>query len=281
MEKLHHLLTVTAISGLIAAAAPLAQGAVTWTAGAPGGTSGGALDFDQTLILDTGVATSSIYGAGGTGTGDYTVSAWINPDNVATESWFAGTTNEALHLGILDGSALRQGHWGNDSSGTTALVVGDWVHTTFAYEAGTISIYVNGVLDAANVVGAPNNTNGNLVIGGRIRNATEGPSNNPATSVPAGSGLNRQPFDGQIDDFAVWDSALTAAEVADLFNGTQSAVDLGANAYYDFEDAQTGTTAAVQGALGGSLSGITAVPEPSSLSLVLLGALGLVRRKRA
>ncbi|MEJ6829037.1 MAG: LamG domain-containing protein, partial [Akkermansiaceae bacterium] len=185
MKKNNYLIIAAAASGIIAAAAPQAQGTVIWTAGAPGGTSGGALDFDQSLILDTGVATNDIYG-GGSATGDYTVSAWINPD-VVSEGWFIGTTNQALHLGIKDNNALRQGHWGNDSSGSTAIIAGEWVHTTFAYEAGTISIYVNGALDVANVVGGPDNANGNIVIGGRIRNDSAGEF----------TGLNRQPFDGQ------------------------------------------------------------------------------------
>jgi len=65
---------------------------------------------------------------------------------------------------------------------------------------------------------------------------------------------------------------------------------LGANAYYDFEDDQFGTTAAVQTAAGenafgaGTIQLITAnaVPEPSSLALLAcMSVAGLVRRKRS
>ena len=69
-----------------------------------------------------------------------------------------------------------------------------------------------------------------------------------------------------------------------MFRDTTQAVALGAGAYYDFEDDQTGTTAAVQGTgLGATdLAGITAVPEPSSLAILLgLGIAGLTRRKRS
>ena len=66
------------------------------------------------------------------------------------------------------------------------------------------------------------------------------------------------------------------------------ALTLGANAYYDFEDDQTGTTAAAQTAAGatsigaGSLTGIVAVPEPSSVAIMFgLGVAALVRRKRS
>ena len=67
---------------------------------------------------------------------------------------------------------------------------------------------------------------------------------------------------------------------------------LGASAYYDFEDDQTGTTAAVQTAAGATvigaatLSGVVAVPaavpEPSSVAIMFgLGVAALVRRKRS
>ena len=70
---------------------------------------------------------------------------------------------------------------------------------------------------------------------------------------------------------------------------TTDALALGASAYYDFEDDQTGTTAAAQTADGatsigaGTLSGIVAaVPEPSSVAIVFgLGVAALVRRKRS
>ena len=290
MKKNNYLIIAAAASGIIAAAAPQAQGTVIWTAGAPGGTSGGALDFDPTgatavnggTFLGTGIAGSTV-------AGDYTVSMWINADSVAGESWFFGTGNQGLHLGIRNNpnisngppvvpgtpSTLSQGHWGNDSDGTTSLLADAWYHTTFTYDAdggsgaagsntaGLQSIYLDGVLQAATETGAPNRTNTDLIIGARTGGAT-----------------NRGPFDGQVDDVALWDSVISGADITAVAGGT-AADTLGALAYWDFEDDQTGTTAAVSGTLGATLTEIVAVPEPSSVTLVLLGALGLVRRKRA
>ena len=152
------------------------------------------------------------------------------------------------------------------------IAAGTWVHATFSFDAdggaggttGFTSIYLNGTLDGSGDAAAPLEDGGQIQLGSR-RGAV-GPA-----------------FNGQLDDVAFWDSVLSAGDIADLASGAQSALDLGALAYYDFEDDQTGTAAAVQGTgLGATaLSGIVAIPEPSSFVLVLLGAAGFLRRKRA
>ena len=132
---------------------------------------------------------------------------------------------------------------------------------------------INGIENTStNVNGAPNNTN-EILIGSRSNGG-------------GANGGNRERWTGEIDDVAFFTSVLTDAEIADLAANTTDALTLGANAYYDFEDDQTGTTAAVQGTgLGASdLQGIVAnaVPEPSSLAIMLgLGVAGLTRRKRS
>lgn len=237
-----------------------AQGVITWAAGAPGGTSGGSLSLDGTESIGLGVAAADI--------GDYTISMWLNP-NAAGEQWFLGTGNRGLHLGIRDtanagdgSNTLSQGHWGNDSDGTTQILANAWVHATFTYDnaTDTQTIYVNGVQDSQTVTGDPNNTSTNLILGNRDN--TRGPG-----------------YNGQIDDVAIWNSVLSATAVATVASGDAT----GANAYWDFEDPQSGETAANSGvglnAIG--IAGITAIPEPSALALVLVGAAGFMRRKRA
>ena len=99
----------------------------------------------------------------------------------------------------------------------------------------------------------------------------------------------REHLNGSLDDVAFFNSVLTDGEIADLAAGTTDALALGAGAYYDFEDDQFGTTAAVQAgagatAFGNTLTAITAnvIPEPSSLAIMLgLGVAGLARRKRS
>jgi len=80
----------------------------------------------------------------------------------------------------------------------------------------------------------------------------------------------RQQWLGEVDDVAFFDSVLSDADIATLDDITADPLALGANAYYDFEDDQFGTTAAVQTAAGenafgaGTIQLITAnaVPEP-------------------
>ena len=273
----------TLILFLLAASLPaIASADVTWTTGAPGGTSGGAVNFEGLPgdALLTGVLAADFGGdrAGGSLGSDYTASMWINSDSAADNEWWLGNNGRGVHFGIQNGSTLEVGHWSADSSGTTVVPAGTWVHATFTYDAdggvaadgtttGLQSIYYNGVLEGTAVNDAPLESGGEIQLGARRGGIGPG-------------------FNGSLDDVALWDSVLSAADIADLFDGTQTALDLGAGAYYDFEDDQLGTTAAFQGSgingNGGALVGITPIPEPSSLAILLgLGALGFVRRKRS
>lgn len=264
MKKLQLTVLVTALT-------MNAQGAVTWAPGAPGGTSGGSASFDPTGATAVNGGTFLGTGVAGTAIPNYTISMWINPASVSGESWFFGTGSQGLHLGIRDTKVddvvttpgtLSQGHWGNDSDGTTSISANSWSHVTYTYDnvTSTQSIYLNGELDAATVTGDPNRTNTDLIIGARD-----------------GGRTNRQPFAGLVDDVAIWNSVISEEDILAVADGSKGAVDAGAQAYWDFEDDQAGFEAAVQGTLGSAL----AIPEPSSLALVLVGAAGLLRRKRA
>ena len=265
-------------SVVLLAATTSVQADIVWAAGAPGGTSGGSLSFDGLGDGSGNGEDNLLTGISGPGflDGSYTVSAWLNADNIATEQFAIGTTSQSLHLGLQD-SAPFQGHWSNDLAGNTDVAIANnqWFHATFTYDSVTNeqTIFINGVENAStDVNGAPNNTN-QILIGSRSNRGGD-------------NGGNRERWTGEIDDVAFFTSVLTDAEIADLAANTTDALTLGANAYYDFEDDQTGTTAAVQGTgLGASdLQGIVAnaVPEPSSLAIMLgLGVAGLTRRKRS
>ena len=281
------LVCFMATVALLAATTTTVQADIFWTTGAPGGTSGGALLFtgpdenDNTAsgnggdFLATGIA-NEIQG------GDYTVSFWLNVADVTRQQYAVGTTQRSLHLGLNNGGEAFQGHWGSDHAGSSAdIVSGTWFHSTYTYDAdggdgvggpGLGTIFINGVQVGQDSRNAPNFPNNEILLGTRFNN-----------------GDSREQLQGSLDDVAFFNSVVSGTDIAALAAGTTDALALGANAYYDFEDDQFGTTAAVQSAdgvtaFGNTLTEITAtaVPEPSSLAIMLgLGVAGLARRKRS
>lgn len=279
----------TSVLIALAIFAATAQAGAIWSPGAPGGTSGGSLEFDNgaggtASFLDTNIPASVIGGNRNAGGTDYTISMWLNSDvdlSTGTQAWFLGTGDQGLHLGVRD-NTLSQGHWGQDSDGTTTIAADTWYHTTFTFDAdggaagtGQQAIYVNGVLESATDKLAANRDATNIILGAR-NNGGNGPQ-----------------WDGQLDDVAFWNTALSASDIAAIAGGA-SPTEFNAAVYYAFEDDQmgtvavnTGTTGAFTSGLLGSgdfnLTGVTAIPEPSSLVLSIfmgLGLLGVARRKR-
>lgn len=286
MTRITNVLAVLAIFAVTAATA---QAGAIWSPGAPGGTPGGSLEFDNGAsgagtFLDTNIPASAVGGNRNSGGSDYTISLWLNSDvdlSSGTQAWFLGTGDQGLHLGVRD-NTLSQGHWGADSDGTTEIVADTWFHTTFAYDAdggsagtGEQRIYVNGVLEGTEDNIAANRDATNILLGAR-NNGNNGPQ-----------------WDGQLDDVAFWNTALSDADIAAIAAGA-SPTEFNAAVYYDFEDDQMGTIAVNTGTTGAftsgllgsgdfSLTGITAIPEPSSLVLSIfmgLGLLSFARRKR-
>ena len=263
--------------------ATTAQADISWAAGAPDGTSGGSISFDEFVTSEPpgNGSENLLTGISGPGflDGDFTVSMWLNADDISREQYAVGTTSQSLHLG-LQNSAPFQGHWSNDLAGDTDVAIANnqWFHATFTFDSSTNeqTISINGVENASGTNGAPNNLN-QILIGSRSNGSGD-------------NGGNRELWEGEIDDVAFFTNVLTDTQIADLASNTTDALALGANAYYDFEDDQTGTTAAVQTAAGAASIGATtltgivavAVPEPSSVAIMLgLGVAALARRKRS
>lgn len=137
-----------------------------------------------------------------------------------------------VHLPWSDGRV----YWdcGNDGSGfdridklaSTANYEGTWQHWTFTKNTGTgsMKIYLNGVLW--------HSANGkNKAID--IKKFSIGSDNN-----------FNVPYQGGIDDFAVWDKELTALEINTImYQSAHTVVNLASNlvAYYDMNDGETPT----------------------------------------
>ncbi len=132
--------------------------------------------------------------------GEITISAWLNISlaDVGDRSALIFEGNWILYFDRLQQgvpTAVWDGNYTNRiGSGGVAINDGNWHHVAMTYSAGTASIYVDGGLQAS---GARTLTNG-------------------ASNI-LGSGLF-DPWDGAIDEVAIYDRALSTAEIASGWN---------------------------------------------------------------
>ena len=220
--------TVLAVSGMSTAdGAPVVQ----WTDGAattctpdgprPDGVIGTALDFCGTssyVRMPDGIASGL--------TGDYTVSGWVDPAADATWSRLfdiGSGTGDYMFLTVSNGTnvrfAITTGGPGAEQqiNGTAPLPVNQWSLVTVAVSGTTGTLYVNG-----KAVG----TNANMTLHPAALGAT--------TNDYLGKSQYADPaLNAKIDDFSMYDRALSAAEVATLATGAASGGDV---VHYTFDD---------------------------------------------
>lgn len=140
-----------------------------------------------------------------------TVAAWINTNTSGIDHIMA---NKGWEFGIDNSNVLSYWHrwsygdWrGGLWQGTTPIGAGQWLHVTVVYDASSPAnaplFYINGVQEIPTEVspghaGSPTDDSGiNLAIGSTY-----------------------DFFDGQIDEFHIYDRALTSAEVLALYTTT-------------------------------------------------------------
>jgi hypothetical protein len=221
---------------------------LSWTTGQIGGAADLGGQTTGNNYFSTGTLTTL---SGATG---LTLSAWINPDG------FTGSTYEGIFTtrSTVTGSAIGNANWGFswengnstpnplphldsrtgngvDSNPATIEAAGGWYHIALVWDgvAGTHKNYINGVETASDIGPVGEISGGVWHIGhddccGGVRD-----------------------FDGQIDDLAIWDNALTGANILAIYNGGLAGIDAA-----------------------------TSVPEPSGLALVGLSGLAFLRRRR-
>jgi len=82
-------------------------------------------------------------------------------------------------------------------STTTSWAAGKWHHLAFAFDGLNVRLYVDGVQENSTTRLGTQHVNPGIAIGSK-------------------TGVN--PFDGLIDDFAIWDEALTPRDVTTIYN---------------------------------------------------------------
>ncbi|TAN33234.1 hypothetical protein EPN28_02785 [Patescibacteria group bacterium] len=144
------------------------------------------------------------------GTGNFTAAAWFKVSTQAEANaildkygaggagdkgwilWANSTGNNKL-LGFIDNGSV-------DMTGATSLVVGRWYHAALVRNGDIGYLYLNGVQDAS--------------LGGlAARNAVS----NVAMQIGSENGSATYAFNGSIDDARVYNRALSASEIMQLY----------------------------------------------------------------
>ena len=156
------------------------------------------------------------------GTGDYTVSLWFNPTTGLTEDfpyiYALGTSSnyQAFSLSYRSGNTYKLrinnnsgGSYSQDVSATLNISAGTWYHIVITRSGNTINLYLDG------------NTTPYLSL-----NSSEVGSNTiNNTQFKIGFGdqaASTRFFGGNLDEVAIWDTALTSTQVAEIYNATST-----------------------------------------------------------
>ena len=147
------------------------------------------------------------------GLSEMSVSLWIKPSGTSQVAIFlsnpnslTGSGNFQFAIGLL-GNDLRFLEGTNSKffrTTTAPLTYGQWNHIAISYTAPTALIYVNAVAQSTVQNGVPTT----------LSNADDG--------LHIGKDRNGfwNVFDGQIDEVAIWNTALTATQVSEIYNAT-------------------------------------------------------------
>lgn len=158
------------------------------------GKIGGALSFDG---VDDSVALSS----DPIGTNTVTICFWANP---ATDDYPYFLGNSKVQFQIWPGSYLK--FTSNNStqlSSTSTLPIGSWSHICVVRMSGTngpSTIYIDGIEDSSGNSGTPESPIFNLAFGAQY-------------DIAGGN------YEGRLDDVRIYNRALSAAEIGQLYNG--------------------------------------------------------------
>ena len=142
-------------------------------------------------------------------TDDFTISVWVSKANTnAGVCLMNGSGASGNFIWLLQGGATTMSFGTNKQSQAWINIsapfnVSTWEHHVLVYQAGLMTYYKDNVVQGTN-------------------NFTH--TNTSSTNLPlyVGRGIGGSYFNGSIDDFGVWDRALTTCEINDLYNASNT-----------------------------------------------------------
>ena len=140
-----------------------------------------------------------------TGTGDFTITAWINRATVNTYDFICGNygignTGGIEVYGKIDGTVIL--YIGAALTTSTVMTADTWYHYAATRTSGACKVYMNGVLD----------------VSGTLASSIVG---NNDFSIGNGEDYTSENFDGKIADVKVFDVALSAANIKELYDDSK------------------------------------------------------------
>jgi len=160
-----------------------------------------------------------------------TFEAWVRTDENCIPGAAGGVQQVIADMGtfsngkrftfnLLWSNSIRVEIGGSGVSGTVAVNDSDWHHVAAVYDPSALTkvqLYVDGAgCGSGNFTATPNTSTGNVVIGRRI------------------DGVN--PFGGDIDEFRLWNTALTEAQIQAHMMGEICAPSSNLVLYYTMND---------------------------------------------
>ncbi len=193
----------------------------------------------------------------------FTIEFWANPSGSDTDD---AVVSNRTHSGNRSGWVFFQrgpgvgwnfrmyngnsGNIGFDITGGTS-VIGLWSHVVAVWDGTAPKLYVNGVDTAATVTGTG------------VYNVNAPGVNFSVLAHDTGA----SPYNGLVDETAIYGSALTPAQIANHYSKAASTTP------GDYKNAVLGDGALV-------LYSYSPVPEPASAVMIGLGLAGILRRRR-
>jgi hypothetical protein len=141
---------------------------------------------------------------------NYTISGWINPDNVGSAQPILtkyGTADSlrSIYFNIHTDGTLRLLQRGTGTSdvvySSSTISASTWAHVALVRDSSTVKFYINGDLDVS-------------------RSSTFTPNGGGTEAINVGSQANGNYsfFDGKISKVRLYDKTLTQAEITALYN---------------------------------------------------------------